>query len=472
MSSFPPYRDRTRRSRELQLRGLDSMPLGVESNFRFYEPYPLFIARGSGATVWDADGNQYTDYALAFGALMAGHSHPAVVAAIERQASQGLMFGMPNPTMLDLAEELCSRHRIERIRFSNSGTESTMHALRVARGFTGRDKILKFEGGYHGAHDAVLVAMKPPAGTSGDISAPLSVPASKGIPAAVSALTIAATFNDLDSVRGAFARHKGEIAALILEPIMMNIGVCQPELGFLEALREICTAEGALLIFDEVKTGSKLAPGGAAEFYGIEPDLITIAKSFGGGIAIGAFGGRKAYLDAIGSFKVFHAGTYNANPLAVAAALATVREVLTPEVYPRVRALNDRLVAGCADVIRESGLPAHATGIGANGCIYFTPHPVRNYRDFLQVDKDMFWEYFLGMINRGIIPGGQYLRRAVDDFRRAHRGGHRRSHLDVCGGCRGARRSRLNDSGRRIRRDAPPGPAAGTASAGAPTTGC
>jgi glutamate-1-semialdehyde 2,1-aminomutase len=384
------------------------MPLGVESNFRFYEPYPIFIQRGSGPYVWDADDNRYTDYALAFGAMMAGHAHPAVVGAIEAQARQGLLFGMPHAAMLELAEELTRRHRIDRIRFTNSGTESTMHAIRVARGVTGRDRILKFEGAYHGAHDCALVALKPPAGTSGDPAAPRSVPASKGIPAAVSELTVAATFNDLDSVRGAFSRHRGEIAAIILEPVMMNIGVCQPEPGFLEALREICDRERALLIFDEVKTGSKLAPGGAAEYYGVEPDLITIAKSFGGGATIGAFGGRARHMRHIETFSVFHAGTYNAGPLAVAAALATLREVLTPDVYPRVRALNQRLVDGCNRIIRETGLPAYATGVGANGCIYFTDRPVRNYRDFLTLDKDLFWQYFLGMLNHGIIPGGQY----------------------------------------------------------------
>jgi glutamate-1-semialdehyde 2,1-aminomutase len=408
MTELERYRERTRRSRALQERGLRTMPLGVESNFRFYDPYPVFIDRGRGARVWDADDNEYQDYALSFGALMVGHAHPAVVAAIERQAARGIMFGMPNAAMIDLAEALTARHRIDRIRFTNSGTEATMHAMRVARGLTGRERILKFEGGYHGAHDYALVALKPKPGTSGDASAPLSVPASKGIPASSAALTLAATFNDPDSVRHAFARHTGEIAALIVEPVMMNIGVCQPEPGFLEALRRICSDEGALLIFDEVKTGSKLAPGGAAEFYGVEPDLVTIAKSFGGGASIGAFGGRAEVMNAIASFSVFHAGTYNANPLAVAAALAAVREVLTPDVYPRVRTLNQRLIDGCNDVIARTGLRAHATGVGANGCIYFMTRPVRNYRDFLEVDRDLFWRYFMGMMNLGVIPGGQY----------------------------------------------------------------
>ncbi|HEX2445733.1 MAG TPA: aminotransferase class III-fold pyridoxal phosphate-dependent enzyme, partial [Vicinamibacterales bacterium] len=357
---------------------------------------------------WDVDGNEYVDYALSFGALMVGHSHPAVVRAITRQAARGLIYGMPHQPLVELAELLAARHGLDMIRFTNSGTEATMHALRVARGVTGRDLILKFEGGYHGAHDALLVALKPAAGTSGDAAAPLSVPASKGIPLAVSELTVAATFNDLDSVRNAMARHREAVAALIVEPVMMNIGVVVPEPGFLEGLREICSREGALLVFDEVKTGSKLAPGGAAEYYGVKPDLVTMAKSFGGGAPIGAFGGSRAAMRAIEDFGVFHAGTYNAGPIPVAASLAALKEVLTADVYPRVRELNARLIDGYNQIIAERQLDAHATGVGANGCIYFTRRPVKNYRDFLHADAEAFWRYFFGMLNRGVIPCGQF----------------------------------------------------------------
>ena len=402
------YRQRTSGSRALIERGRRTMPLGVESNFRFFEPYPIFIDRALGARVWDVDGHEYIDHALCFGALMVGHAHPAIVRAVSAQAERGLMFGMPHLPMLELAEELTRRHRIDRLRFTNSGTEATMHAMRVARAVTRREKVLKFEGAYHGTHDSALVSLKPPAGSSGDAGAPLSVPASLGIPASTAALTIAATFNDIASVRGAFGRHSGEIAAILVEPVMMNIGVCEPEPGFLEALREVSSREGALLIFDEVKTGTKLAPGGAAEYYGVAPDLVTIAKSFGGGASIGGFGGRADVMAVIERHEVFHAGTYNAAPLAVAAALAALREVLTRDAYTRVRALNRRLVDGYNRIIAASGLPAHATGVGANGCVYFCREPVRNYRDFLHVDKDLFWRYFLGMLERGIVPGGQY----------------------------------------------------------------
>jgi glutamate-1-semialdehyde 2,1-aminomutase len=408
MDHLTRYQERTPRSRELQQRARRVLPLGVESNFRFFDPYPIYIDRAGGSRIWDVDGNEYIDYALAFGALMVGHAHPVVVRAIELQAARGLMYGMPHAPLVELAEVLTARHGLDMIRFTNSGTEATMHALRVARGATGRDAILKFEGAYHGAHDAVLVALKPRAGASGDAAAPLSVPASKGIPPEVSALTVAATFNDLDSVRSAIARARGGVAAIIVEPVMMNIGVVEPEPGFLEGLREICTREGALLIFDEVKTGSKLAPGGAAEYYGVKPDLVTMAKSFGGGAPIGAFGGSRAAMRGIEEFEVFHAGTYNAGPVPVAASLAALKEVLTPDVYPHVRALNTRLIDGYNRIIAERGLEAHATGVGANGCVYFTRRPVRNYRDFLHADAEMFWRYFFGMLNRGIIPCGQF----------------------------------------------------------------
>ena len=405
MTEIERFRSRTPQSEAMYRRGLRTMPLGVESNFRFYDPYPLYIDRASGSRVWDVDGNEYIDYGLCFGALMVGHAHPVVVEAVARQAARGSMFGMPHGLMLELAEELCRRFTLDRLRFANSGTEATMHALRVARGATRRDRILKFEGAYHGVHDAVLIGVKPPAGTSGDAAAPLSVPASGGIPAPLLATTVVATFNDLESVRAAFRRHPGEIAAIILEPVMMNIGVCPPEPGFLEGLREICDREGALLIFDEVKTGSKLAAGGAREHFGVKPDLVTMAKSFGGGTAIGAFGGRADIMAVIDRQEVFHAGTFNANPLVVAAALAGLREVLKPEIFTRVRALNDRLLAAYRSIITDAGLVACVAGIGANGCVYFgTREPLRNYRDFLGVDKDQYWEYFFGMVNRGVIP--------------------------------------------------------------------
>jgi glutamate-1-semialdehyde 2,1-aminomutase len=402
------YRERTPASRTLVDRGRRTMPLGVESNFRFFDPYPLFIDRAAGARVWDADGREYLDFALCFGALMTGHAHPAIVRAVSEQAARGLLYGMPHAPMLDLAELLTQQHHVDRVRFANSGTEATMHAIRLARGYTGRDKIVKFEGAYHGAHDAALVSVKPKQGMGGLVDSPDSVPASLGIPGAITALTLVATFNDCESVETAFARHAGEIAALIVEPVMMNIGVCEPEPGFLQALRAIATREGALLIFDEVKTGTKLAAGGAAEFYGVAPDLIAIAKSFGGGGSIAAFGGRAEVMAAIERFEVFHAGTYNAAPLAVAAALAALREVLTPEACARAQSLNRRLIEGYTRIIDAAGLPAHATGVGVNGCIYFCRERVRNYRDFLRVDANAFWRYYFGMLDRGVIPGGQY----------------------------------------------------------------
>lgn len=408
VSPLDRYRALTPRSAALSKRASKTLPRGVESNFRYYDPYPLYLAHASGARVRDVDGREYLDFALCFGALMAGHAHPKVAEAIARQARTGTLFGMPHELMVELAEELAARYPVDQFRFTNSGTEATMHAMRTARGFTGRPLVAKFEGAYHGAHDAALVSVKPQAGVSGAVDAPLSVPASAGIPREIVRRTVAATFNDLDSVRELFDHNRAQIAALIVEPVMMNIGVCQPEEGFLAGLAAICAEHGSLLIFDEVKTGAKLAPGGACEYYGIKPDLVCLAKSFGGGVPIGAFGGRREVMEAISSFEVFHAGTYNASPLCVAAALATLREVLTPDVYPRIRALNRQLIDGYTRLIRETDLPAHAVGVGANGCIYFCREPVRNYRDFMKVDRDLFWRYWYGMLNRGVIPGGQY----------------------------------------------------------------
>ena len=264
---------------------------------------------------------------------MAGHCHPAVMKAVEERLSTGTMFGMPHDMEWELAEEICKRFPVEMVRFGNSGTEATMHAIRLARAATGRDKIIKFEGGYHGLHDAALVSVKPHAPDYGDINNPKSVPGGRGVPKATIANVLIATFNDLASVERRFKENPGEIAAIILEPIMMNVGLCMPQKGFLEGLREICDKNGALLIFDEVKTGAKLGWGGASEYFGVKPDMICLAKSIGGGLPLAAFGTHKPVMDLISQHKVFHGGTYNTNPVSMAAGLATFREVLTRENY-------------------------------------------------------------------------------------------------------------------------------------------
>ncbi len=398
------FKKRTPRSRVAHEKALRSMPLGVGSNFRIYEPYPIFVQNGLGVRIHDLDGNEYLDFNLCFGALMAGHCHPAVVRAVEARLKTGTMFGMPHELEAELAEEICSRFPVEQVRFGNSGTEVTMHAIRLARGATGRDRIIKTEGAYHGVHDSVMVSVKPKADQFGDPAAPKQVPSSAGVPAATIQNTLVAPFNSLPAVERLFAQYPKEIAALIVEPVMMNVGICMPEEGYLQGVRELCAHHGALLIFDEVKTGAKLARGGACEYFKVKPDIVCLAKSIGGGFPLAAYGARKEVMDAIAQHKVFHAGTYNTNPLVMAAGLATFREVLTPAAYEHINRLNQRLVEGHQRIIKKTGLSAYAIGAGANGALMLYPKPLRNYRDWIAIDVDLWKHYWFGMVNRGVLP--------------------------------------------------------------------
>ena len=397
------YESRTPGSRDALKRAQPRMPLGVASNFRSYEPWPLFVKSAKGSHIWDPDGNEYIDFNLCFGALMAGHCHPAVVAAVQERLTTGTMYGMPHSLEYDLADEIAQRFPVEQVRFGSSGTEVTMHAIRIARGYTGRDKIIKMEGGYHGVHDSVLVSMKPKAELLGDPDQPNQVPASGGVPADTVKNTLVAQFNDLKAVERHFAENKGQIAAIIIEPIMMNIGICMPEAGYLEGLREICTREGALLIFDEVKTGAKLGRGGACEYFNIKADIVTLAKSIGGGFPLAAFAASKKVMDSIAQHKVFHAGTYATNPLVMAAGIATLREVLTPAGYAHIAKVSDALVSGYKQIVQKAGLEAYVESAGANGAMLLYPKKIRNYRDWLKVDTDLWRLYWFGMLNRGVM---------------------------------------------------------------------
>jgi glutamate-1-semialdehyde 2,1-aminomutase len=334
---------------------------------------------------------------------MAGHCHPAVMKAVEKRLSTGTMFGMPHDMEWQLAEEICKRFPVEMVRFGSSGTEATMHAVRLARAATGRDKILKFEGGYHGLHDTALVSVKPHEPDFGDIKNPVSVPGGLGVPKSSIANVPIATFNDLGTVERRFQENPGQIAAIILEPILMNVGLCMPQPGFLEGLREIATKNGALLIFDEVKTGAKLGWGGASEYYGVTPDMICLAKSIGGGFPLAAFGTHKSVMDLISQHKVFHGGTYNTNPVSMAAGLATFAEVLTRENYAHVEKLSKKLVDGYKKIIAKVGLQAYIAQAGANGALMLYPQEIHNYRDWLTVDVDLWRHYWFGMVNRGVM---------------------------------------------------------------------
>ena len=420
------YRARTPHSARLHERARQALPLGVASSFQTYEPYPLFMTDARGSRIWDADGNEYVDFDMAFGVQAAGHSHPLLADALQRRVANGTCYTFPVQDGVELAEELKLRFGIELVRFSNSGTEATMDAIRVARGFTGRERIIKFEGGYHGHHDDLLVSIQPPREQMGPVEQPTTVPASAGIPASRMADTIVAPFNQPDLLEAILEAHRGEIAAIITEPVQFNIGVVPPQPGFLERLRELATDHGAVLIFDEVKTGAVVAYGGATELFGVQPDLVCLAKSIGGGIPIGAFGGRADVMRVIeeapepdagvgvehstlpgGANRVAHLGTFNGNPLSMLAGLVTLTQILTRDAYPPLHRLADRLTAGCQAVIDEYELPAYAINVGPKGCVMFTPARVTNYRDFIGLDADLWQASFFFLANRGILlpPG-------------------------------------------------------------------
>jgi glutamate-1-semialdehyde 2,1-aminomutase len=401
------YRAQTRRSREMYERAEKVLPLGVSSNFRTFEPYPIYIEKASGSRMWDVDGREYVDFSLCFGAMMVGHANPVMARALARAAEEGTLYGMPHDREVRAAELICERFGLEQMRFTNSGSESTMHALRMARSFTKRDKVLKFEGAYHGGHDTVLVSVKPPKEKIDGSDVPSPVPVGQGIPAMTVGNTLVATWNDARNVRALLAANAGQVAAVILEPVMMNVGVMAPRDGFLQELRALCDEFGCLLIFDEVKTAAKLAWGGAQEYFKVRPDVVCLAKAIGGGLPLGAFGARRELMNEIGSFRSFHAGTYASNPLATTACITALDKVLTRDVYPRATALGDALAEGHNRIIKKYGHPWCAVNMGVNGTVYWRRTPPTNYREWLDQDFDAFWRYWHMNLNRGVIPQAQ-----------------------------------------------------------------
>ena len=397
------YQKRTPKSREAHQRASERVPIGVGSNYRYYPPYPLFVRDGKGSRIHDIDGNEYVDHNLCYGALFAGHCHPAVMNAVKERLSVGTLFGMPHGMELELADEICARFPVEMVRFGNSGSEVTMHSLRLARAVTGRSKIVKMEGGYHGGHDAVSVSVKPTEGQFGDPEHPTRVVSSLGVLKGTADATLIAPFNNLHAVEELFAENPDEIAAVLVEPIMMNIALCMPDEGYLQGLRDITSKHGAMFIIDEVKTGGKLAYGGACEYFNLKPDIICLGKSIGGGFSLAAFGASREVMEVIAQQKMFHAGTYNTNPVVMAAGLATFRHVLTREAFDHVGRLNQKLVDGYQQTINKVGLIAYADGAGANGALMFYPHRIRNYRDWYNVDEDLWTHYWFAMTNRGIL---------------------------------------------------------------------
>jgi glutamate-1-semialdehyde 2,1-aminomutase len=389
-------------SRELLKRAGRSLAGGVTSSWQISRPQAVWVSRGAGSRVWDADGNEYVDLHGGYGVMAVGHAHPAVVAAVSERVARGTHFAQPTEEAIVVAEELARRFGLPLWRFANSGTEATMDAVHLMRAITGRSRIVKVEGCYHGHHDSVQVSVYQPLEELGPVHGPASAVASSGIPAEIVELTSVVPFNDLEVTEKVFADHAGQIAGMLLEPVMMNAGIIPPQPGYLEGLRQLAARHGALLAFDEVKTGLTAAPGGAVERYGVSPDIICLAKAIGGGLSAAAIGGTQAVMDHITSGHYDQVGTFNGNPLAMAAAAAALTEVLTPAAYRRIDRLQRRMVEGVEQILGRTGLPAHVVAVGAKGCVTFSATPVRNYRDFLAIDDRWSHCHWLYQHNGGV----------------------------------------------------------------------
>jgi glutamate-1-semialdehyde 2,1-aminomutase len=366
------------------------MPRGVPSSFQAADPRPVYLSHGEGSRVWDVDGHEYVDFHNGFGVMCVGHANPVIADAVAARARRGTHFAAPTEGSVIVAEELARRYGLPQWRFENSGTESTMDAVHLARAATGREWILKIEGSYHGHHDAVMVSVRPPLEELGPRGQLSSIPFGAGHAPGMTEATKAVPFNDAELLERVLAEHGERIACLIVEPAMMNITIIEPRAGYLERARELCDRHGVVLVFDEVKTGCTIAAGGAVERFGVTPDVVCLAKAMAGGYPGAAIGMTDALADHIRSGRVRQVGTFNGNPLVMEAARATLLEVLTPDAYARFEAMDARLRGGLQDVIDRYGLPCHTAGLGAKGCVVFSSEPLYEYRDYAtKVDAEL-----------------------------------------------------------------------------------
>lgn len=402
----------TPRSYELFKRASKTLVNGVSSSYQARDPYPIYFTHGKGSKIYSVDGQELSDFHNGFGCMVQGHAHPAIVEAIKKRCELGTQFALPTEDSVIVAEHLARNFRLPKWRFVNSGSEATMDAIRIARAYTGREQVVKIFGSYHGHHDYVMVSLG--IADWGDIGARdnyRSVPYGGGIPRAVVDMTAAVPFNDAPMMEARIQRLIEEgrpPACVIMEAAMMNLGVVLPEPGYLEAVREITRKYGVVLIFDEVKTGICTAPGGAVERFGVVPDMVTLAKALAGGLPSGAIGGTEEVMSVVETGKVYQVGTYNGNPLSMAAARASLEQVMTPDAYRHLNYLNDRLIASCDAIARKYDFPGYTVGISSKGCFNFATGKITDYESFIRYQDfelcNLAWLY---NFNRGVImaPG-------------------------------------------------------------------
>jgi glutamate-1-semialdehyde 2,1-aminomutase len=400
------YTAKTARSRALHEEALAVMPGGNSRTTTFFDPYPFYAARGQGAHIWDADGNDRLDFNGNYTSLILGHAPPDIVKAAQQAIESGLSFPAPTEWEIRLAEMLTRRvPSVKQVRFTNSGTEATMNAVRLARAFTGRPKIAKFEGAYHGTHDWVLVSVTPDPKAAGNRRRPKPVPASAGVPPAVLKHTVVLPWNDAEACEQILAAEAANLAAVLVDPLLGIGGVIPPSAGFLQRLREITERHGIVLIFDEV-ISFRVAWGGAQERFGVRPDLTTFGKIIGGGLAAGAFGGRadlmSFYDPRQGAARISHGGTFNANPATMAAGVATLN-ALTPEAYARLDALGERLRGGITRLLAGTRRKGQVSGVGSLFCLHWTTEPLTDYRSSRPKDAEQPLRMFVGLLNEGIL---------------------------------------------------------------------
>ncbi|HIE58571.1 MAG TPA: aspartate aminotransferase family protein [Candidatus Caldiarchaeum subterraneum] len=403
-SYYEEFSAKTRGSAELYGKAVNLTPYGVHSNWRIFEPYPLFMKRGRGSRIWDVDGNEYIDYNMAFGALGIGHSHPVLVEEMKRVIEDGTIFGFEAENSVKVAEVLTSRYGYDMVRFSTTGLEATLLAVRLARAFTGRKKILKFEGCFHGTHEPLMVSVKPSVYRAGHVKTPNPVPASLGMPEEFTNLVIAAPYGDLEATEKIMQRQGNEVAGIILEPIAMNMGVVIPSLGFLRGLRDLADEYNCVLIFDEVKTSGKFYRG-VQEWCGVRGDIMVVAKSIAGGYPFSAVLSRREIFEVVGPNKTAHGGTFNSNPLSVTASYITLTKILTEENLKHSQQLSRELAKGYDDILSDAGLEYNISHIATSGTIYFTSRKINNWREFVKYNNFGRWyAWVMAMLRRGIIP--------------------------------------------------------------------